>query len=126
MSGGGFLLFAGMVLESFVAWPLDSTTWVPRMSGLAVFAQSMNGMMSTVLLVAAPVLVISFAIDLALGLIGRHAPQLNVSPLSSALKGLASTAVWLLALHTLGEGFGNALARRVATMLPQLMRSLSS
>lgn len=122
MSSGGFLLFVGTLLESFHAWPMDSTTLMLKFTGVVVFERHLSDLMSLSLLLAAPVLVISFVIDLMLGLINRHAPQLNVSALSSAIKGLATTAIWLLALATLSQGFDEALAQRLAAMLPQVVR----
>lgn len=126
MSSGGFLLFLHMLLESFRAWPMGSMAMTLKPASVVLFEQNLSDLMSLALLLAGPVLVIGFAIDLVLGLISRHAPQLNVSSLSSAIKGLAATAVWLPALAALSQGFNAALAERLAAMLPQWARMLSS
>ncbi len=125
MSSGGFLLFVNGLLESFHVWPMDSTTLALKRTGVIVFERHLNDLMSLALLLAAPVLVISFVIDLTLGLINRHAPQVNVSALSSGIKGLASAAVWLLGLAMLSQGFDDAWARRLAAMLPQVAQLMS-
>jgi len=74
-------------------------------------------------LLAAPVLVVMFAIDLALGLVNRFAPQLNLISLSMSLKQLAAIAVWLVVLGNLVQAFGDELARRLADVLPGLERA---
>jgi type III secretion protein T len=75
------------------------------------------------LLLAAPVLVVMYAIDLALGLVNRFAPQLNLIPLSMSLKQLAALAVWAIVLGNLVQAFGDELARRLAGALPLLQRT---
>ncbi len=124
MAGGGFALFAAALLESFRAWPLGSAGWAPRPGGLGLFEQHFSSMVSLAFLVAAPALVIMFAIDLVLGLVNRFAPQLNLVSVSASLKSLASAAIWMLLLAALAQGFDDALARRLAAMLPDLDRLL--
>ncbi|MCR5867133.1 type III secretion system export apparatus subunit SctT [Aquincola sp. J276] len=122
MFGGGFMLFIGVLLESFRAWPLAQPGLVPRLQGLSVFEGYLHELMALAFLLAAPALVVMFAVDLALGLVNRFAPQLNVIALSMSLKALAATAIWLLLLGTLVQGFADELARRIAAVLPTLAR----
>jgi type III secretion protein SpaR/YscT/HrcT len=122
MAGGGFSLFVGALLDSFRAWPLEHLALKPRLGGVSVFEQHLGDLMSLAFLLAAPVLVAMFAMDLVLGLVNRYAQQINLSAISASLKGLASTAVWLLTLATLVQGFGNALAQKIAAVLPVMAR----
>jgi len=122
MAGGGFLLFIGALLESFRLWPLGQLTLVPRLAGVALFEQQFGDLVVLALLLAAPALVVMFAVDLALGLVNRYAPQLNLITISMSLKGVAATAIWLIILGSLVQAFGDELARRLAAMLPGVQR----
>jgi type III secretion protein T len=125
MAGGGFLLFVGVLLESFAIWPLARLSLVPRLEAVSWFEQHLASLMGLALLLAAPALVVMFAVDLTLGLINRFAPQLNLIGISMSLKGLAATAIWMLLLGTLVEAFGAELARRIAAILPGVQRLFS-
>lgn len=126
MSGGGFLLYAGALIESFRAWPLGLIGFAPQMTGMAMFEHHFSDLMALSFLLAAPALVIMFAVDLVLGLINRFAPQLNVSAVSASVKGLASTAVWMLMLSTVVHGFNTAFAQRIAPLLQEVGRVMGA
>ncbi len=123
MAGGGFMLYVGVLVESFRLWPLATPTFAPRLGGVVVFERALGDLMLLALLLSAPVLVVMYAIDLALGLVNRFAPQLNLVPLSMSLKQLAALAVWAIVLGNLVQAFGNELARRLASALPLLQRT---
>jgi type III secretion protein T len=123
MAGGGFMLFVGVLIESFRVWPLAQPGFTPRLGAVRLFEQHFGDLMLLALLLAAPVLVVMFAIDLALGLVNRFAPQLNLISLSMSLKQLAAIAIWLVVLGNLVQAFGDELARRLADVLPGLERA---
>jgi len=125
MAGGGFLLFVGVLVESFRVFPLAQVNLVPRLEAVGLVEQSLGDLMTLALLLAAPALVVMFAVDLALGLVNRFAPQLNLISVSMSLKGLAATAIWLLVLGNLVQTFGTELANRIARALPTLQRMFS-
>jgi len=122
MFGGGMLLFVGTLIESFRAWPLARLSLVPRPGAVVAFEHHLADLMTLAFLIAAPALVVMFALDLALGLINRYAPQLNLLAISASLKGLAATAIWMLLLATLVQTFSDELAQRIAAVLPMLTR----
>ncbi len=126
MAGGGFLLFIGVLIDSFRLWPLAHPGWAPRLAGVGLFEQHVADLMALALLLAAPALVVMFAVDLGLGLVNRYAPQLNLIGISMSLKGLAATAIWLLILGHVVQAFGDELARRIAAILPGLQRLFGS
>jgi type III secretion protein T len=126
ISGGGFMLFVGTLLDSFRLWPVAQMAIVPRRAGQWLFEQHFAGLMDLAFLLAAPALVLMFAVDLVLGLVNRFAPQINLLAISASLKALAATAVWLLLLATLADGFGDALAQRLRELLPSVARLLAS
>lgn len=122
MAGGGFLLFVGVLVESFRVVPLASFALAPGVGDFRYFERVFADGIALALLLAAPALVVMFAVDLALGLVNRYAPQLNLIGISMSLKGLAATAVWLLVLGNIVQAFGDELARRIAGILPALQQ----
>ena len=122
MFGGGFLLFVGVLLESYAVWPLAQTGLHLRLSAVSVFEQHLSDLMALALLLAAPALVVMFAVDLTLGLVNRYAPQLNLMGISMSLKGLAATLILLLILGNVVQAFGTELALRIGAVLPTLQR----
>jgi len=126
MAGGGFTLFVGVLIESFRLWPLAQPGLSPRLSAVNLFEQHFADLMVLALLLAAPALVVMFAVDLGLGLVNRYAPQLNLIGISMSLKGLAATAIWMLILGHVVQAFGDELARRIAGILPGLQRLFGS
>lgn len=122
MAGGGFSLFVSTLLESFRLWPLAQLSLTPRWASVTLFERHLGDLMSLSFMLASPVLVAMFAIDLTLGLVNRYAQQLNVSAVSSSLKGLASTAVLMLMLSTVAHGFSEALGQHIAAVIPQLAK----
>jgi len=122
MAGGGFLLFVGLLLDSFRLWPVGRLVLAPQLAAVGLFEQHFADLMVLALLIAAPALVVMFAVDLALGLVNRYAPQLNLISVSMSLKGVAATAIWMLILAQLVQAFGEELARRLAAVIPALQR----
>jgi type III secretion protein SpaR/YscT/HrcT len=125
MVSSGFSLFVGVLLESFALWPLGQLVLIPKLSGVVLFENHLNDLMSLAFLLAAPVLVVMFAIDLVLGLVNSYAPQINLLSISASLKALASSAVMLLMLSTLTHGFSDAMRKIVGAILPQLAAIIS-
>lgn len=119
MCGGGFTYFVDLLLQSFRAWPIGSTALAPRIAGLGVFEAYLGDLVSRAFLLAAPVLVAMFAVDLVLGLVNRYAPQLNVSSIASSVKALAATALWMLVLAVVARSFNDAVLRHMGAILPR-------
>jgi type III secretion protein T len=120
MACGGLGAFVRVLVESFRIWPVGQGIERPLPGGLAVFETWFADGSARALLVAAPVLVVLFAVDLVLGLINRFAPQIPLIALSASLKACAAVAVWLLMLVTLAQGFDGAVLERIHSLLPAL------
>lgn len=120
MASGGLMLWVGALLHSFAIWPLASTGWQWRSGGVQLFESTLAQFALTSLLLAAPALVVLYAIDLALGLMNRHAPQLNLISISMSLKGVAATLVWLLLASMLAQ----TLIDRLHALLPGLVEQV--
>jgi type III secretion protein T len=66
--------------------------------GVEYFARGFGSMMSMAFMLAAPALILMSLIDLALGVMNRYAPQLNVLPIAMAIKAWISSLILLLGL----------------------------
>lgn len=96
MASGAFLVFMDLLMSSYTLWPV--TTYFPDLPtlGTSLFVGQFNYMMTTVLVMAAPVMVVMLIIDLSFGLVNRYAPQLNVFALTMPIKAWLATALILL------------------------------
>lgn len=98
MASGAFLVFLDLLMGSYVLWPVAS--YFPDLPavGMNLFVGQFDFMMTTVLVMAAPVMVVMLVIDLSFGLVNRYAPQLNVFALTMPIKAWLATALILLLL----------------------------
>ena len=96
MASGAVLVFLDLLMGSYVLWPIVS--YFPDLPavGMNLFVGQFDYMMTTVLVMAAPVMVILLIIDLSFGLVNRYAPQLNVFALTLPIKAWLATALILL------------------------------
>lgn len=94
---GGFLAFLFTLFQSYAAWPVASMFPEPGQEFQNFFLAQADLLMRYSLLLAAPIVIISFLIDLAMGFINRFAPQLNVFFLSMPIK--SGVAVFVLVLY---------------------------
>lgn len=124
MQLGGLALLVGVLLESMALWPVASLDIGAPRAGVAWFEHQLSDLMGLALLIAAPGIVVMFAIDFTLGLINRFAPQLNVSALSMSLKSISSVVVLLLLFGTIVQTFADRLGPQLRQLLPQLQRVL--
>ena len=92
MASGGLMLWIGVLMESFVLWPLAQPGLAPRPAGVTLFESAFAQFASLSFLLAAPTLVVMYAIDLALGL------MLVLAGLGTSIY---ATLKWA------DEGFGN-------------------
>lgn len=103
LAAGGLLFLTLAVIESFIAWPLTAPLPQLNPASLRLFESEFSRYLTLTLMIAAPVMVVIFIIDLAMGLINRFAQRLNVLFLSMSLKGLAALLVLTLVLPVLVE-----------------------
>lgn len=113
---GGLQLFAGVVLESFAIWPLLRPAEGLRALSVTLFEAELSRFMTLTVMIAGPVMVVIFLIDISMGLINRFAQQFNVFFLSTSIKSMA--AVILLA--TLLPFLVTRLLEEMAMQSPRL------
>jgi type III secretion protein T len=96
MASGGFMFMVGALLESFAVWPVTAPMPALRPGAFGVFESEFGRLMLLATMIAAPVVVILFVLEAALGLMNRYAPSLNLLAIALPLKAL--TAVVLVAV----------------------------
>lgn len=95
-SGGAFLAFVTLVFSSYELWPVAELLPVGVFAGTTdiplFFAGRVAWLMTTMILLSAPIVAACLLTDMSLGLINRFAAQLNVyilgMPIKSALAAL--------------------------------------
>lgn len=97
---GGLTIFLDLLLGSYQVWPVQSPFPTLDGRGLNYFSNTFGSLMSLAFMLAAPALILMSMIDLALGVMNRYAPQLNVQPLTMALKAWVAGGMLLLGLGT--------------------------
>lgn len=108
---------------SYDIWPLGA--WMPafdRVFPSALITQATR-LFALSLLLAAPVLLVLFIVDAAMGLLNRATPQLSVFHITLSLKSMVGVAVLLAALPMVLQRVIGALPE-VAATLKQLLFAL--
>lgn len=101
LASGGLLFLTLAVIESYILWPLNAVLPDIKLASLTLFESEFSRFMVLSLMIAAPVIVVIFVIDMAMGLINRFAQRLNVLFLSMSLKALASLLILMLVIPVL-------------------------
>lgn len=120
MFSGGLLVLVGTLLDTYALWPVLAPAPLLWGAGGAVFEAEFGRLMRLALLIAAPSLVVLFAIDGILGLVNRFAQQLNVFSLSMSIKTWASTAVLMVLLTSFVQQLLADIQSRPAAVLRAL------
>lgn len=124
MSAGGFMLMAGVVMESYGLWPVTAA-W-PRLAPEAsvLLEAEFGRILRLALLIASPALVLLYLVDGVLGLTNRFAQQLNVFSLSLSLKSILAHAVLWMQVGLLVQLLADDLLSRPPVVLESLRRLL--
>lgn len=96
--GGIIFIFLAALYKSYRMWPVFGPQLEFAPDASVSMLQTLDGMMQTAVVIAAPVIIMMFLVTIGLGLINRTAPQLNVfflsMPIKSAL-GIAMLVIYL-------------------------------
>jgi type III secretion protein T len=109
VAAGGLLVFADTLLLSYELWPVQRALPELARATMPLAVLETSRLFSLALLLAGPVLLIALLVDVAFGLLGRAAPQLNIFYLSLPIKGVVALVVLLLALPFLLASLFDAL-----------------
>lgn len=116
MASGLLLVVVDTVYLSYQIWPVGQPPQGLGMHLPLSLASQASRLFAWALLLAGPVVLVLFVLDLGLGLLNRSAPQFNVFGLSMSLKPLVGLAVLAAALPMLLEYTVLALFETVATL----------
>ena len=96
-SGAVFLLL-GALYKSYAIWPVfaEGLSFAP--DAPVQVLETLDGMLRTTVVIAAPVIIVMFLATLGLGLVNRTAPQLNVFFLSMPVKSALGVAMLIVYL----------------------------
>ena len=96
--GGAVFVFLGALYKSYLLWPVFGDWGALSPNAATVALGSLDGMLKTTVVVAAPVIILMFLATLGLGLVNRTAPQLNVFFLSMPVKSALGIAMLIIYL----------------------------
>lgn len=123
LAGGGLMLMTGVLLESFVIWPLVEPVSSLRAAAVALFEAELSRFMSLAIRVAGPIMAVIFVIDLAMGLLNRFAQQFNVFFLSMSIKSMATLVLLIVMLPFLMDLLIDEVQTQAA-VIPDYLRSI--
>lgn len=116
LASGAFTLFLDLLFGSYLLWPPGAEWPSLPAEGANLFIDRFGWMMAMALLLAAPALVLLAMVDLALGLLNRFAPQLNMFALNMSIKSWLATLMLVLGLGAIAGLVAGSIADGVAAV----------
>lgn len=95
---GGMLVIVGILYKSFLLWPVTQTLPMVSEDFPVLILEVLDMGMRTMFILAAPVIAIMFLSELALALVSRFAPQIQVFILAMPIK--SAIALFILIFYT--------------------------
>jgi type III secretion protein T len=100
--GGAVFLFLGALYKSYAVWPVFAPGSLPALAfspdAPVQILGTLDAMLQTTVVIAAPVIIVMFLATIGLGLVNRTAPQLNVFFLSMPIKSALGVAMLIIYL----------------------------
>lgn len=96
--GGAIFVLLGALYSSYSIWPVFSPELAFAPDAPIQILGSLDSMLRTTVVIAAPVIIVMFLATLGLGLVNRTAPQLNVFFLSMPVKSALGIAMLIIYL----------------------------
>lgn len=124
IAAGALLVIIDTVYVSYEVWPMGQ--WAPsfeRATLMNMVAQA-SKLFALSLLLAGPVLLVLFIVDMGMGLLNRAAPQLSIFNITLSFKSLVGLGVLALALPMITDRLLLAL-RDVVVTLTLFLRTVS-
>ena len=103
VTAGGLTLLVGTIMLSFAIWPMAPSGLQLDLSSVTVFEGEFGRFFMLAFVIASPVLLMLYLIDLGMGLLNRFAQNFNVFTLSLPIKTAAATFVTILILPALAQ-----------------------
>ena len=125
LASGGLLLMTGVLLESFVVWPLITPVDGVKEASIAVFEAELSRFFALTIRIAGPFMAVLFVIDVSMGLINRFAQQFNVFILSMSIKSITTIFLLIVLLPFLLDVLVNEMQIQAAVVPDYLQTILS-
>lgn len=118
VAAGGLMVLLELIYTSYAIWPVGITS--PNLSRATAdfFIARTSDLMFITLLMAAPVVLVLNVMEVALGLLSRAAPMLQISQVISPIKGWLAGLILMLAL----TGVAQRLSELVGDFRPLFSR----
>jgi type III secretion protein T len=120
VSAGGITFLVGTIMASYAVWPIGPDPIAPNMQAVVFFEVEFGRFFVLAFLFAAPVLVVLYVIDAAMGFLNRFAQQFNVFSLAMPIKAAAALMIVILCLPLMA----NAVIAEAGDMMNAVPRLL--
>ncbi len=101
IASGGLLFLSVAVLESYAIWPAFAPLPDLKQATLDLFQSEFSRFVKLIIMIASPVMVVVFMIDLSMGIINRFAKRLDIIFISLALKGIAALLLLVILIPSM-------------------------
>ncbi|MFT5083248.1 MAG: type III secretion protein T [Lentisphaeria bacterium] len=102
---GGFLVMLKSLYYSHEIWPIISPLPTLSLRSLDFIFDQFQWFLYAIVLIAAPVTILLFLIDLSMGLLNRFVPQINVFFLSMPIKSMCATFLLIVYIYSISGYF---------------------
>lgn len=120
--GGAIFVFLGAIYQSYRLWPVFGSGIAFAPGGDGLMLGTLDAMLQTTVIIAAPVLILMFLATIGLGFVNRTAPQLNVFFLSMPVKSALGIAMLVLYLPFIMDMLMYTKESAILTPLRTLLR----
>lgn len=103
LASGGLLFLVIAIMESYVLWPVSETIPDLRQASVLFFEGEFSRFIKLVVMIASPIIVVIFMVDVVMGTINRFAKRLDILFISLAVKGLVALLMLLVLIPVMIE-----------------------
>lgn len=101
IASGGLLFLSVAVLKSYSIWPAFAPIPDLQQATVDLFQTEFSRFVKLTLMIASPVMVVVFLIDLSMGIVNRFAKRLDIIFISLALKGIAALLLLVMLIPSM-------------------------
>lgn len=103
LASGGLMFLVLAVFESYVIWPVAEVIPDLQQASVLFFENEFGRFVKLVLMIASPIVVVIFMVDVAMGILVRFSKRLDILFISLAVKGLAAALILVIMVPALIE-----------------------
>jgi len=103
VASGGLMFLVLTVLESYAIWPVSEPIPDLQQASLLFLESEFSRFVKLILMIASPIVVVVFMVDMAMGMINRFAKRLDILFVSLAIKGLVALLMLVILIPTMIE-----------------------